>query len=141
MKWISVKDRLPENYTFVVAWSYRLWIGWHYCLYENGQFTCEDDNLEFELENVTHWMIPTIPKSKLKKFTMDKWTESLPDNAQLTTKEVSKIFGYARESSVCQAYQQGIIPAPDVRKKRRSSGCVRLGWTVGYLRGLASKEL
>ena len=86
MKWISVKDRLPENYTFVVAWSYRLWIGWHYCLYENGQFTCEEDNLEFELENVTHWMIPTMPKSKLKKFTMDKWTESLPDNAQLTTK-------------------------------------------------------
>lgn len=133
MKWIRVEDRLPENYANVIACSSRIWID---CTYEGGEFIYVVDSLR--VKNVTHWMTPTMPKSKLKKFTMDKWTESLPDNAQLTTKEVSKIFGYARESSVCEAYQKGIIPAPDVREKRRASGRVRLGWTVGYLKGLAS---
>jgi len=133
MKWISVEDRLPVNYTFVVAWSC---YDWHECIYRHGEFTYDIDPLK--LGNVTHWMVPTEPKSKLKKFTMDKWTEALPDNAQLTTKEVSKIFGYARESSVSGACKEGIVPAPDVRENRRSSGGVRLGWTVGYLRGLAS---
>ena len=59
-KWISVKDRLPDNDVPVMIYNYDVNIG----VYYKNKFHAFDENgYPFEINYVTHWMpLPEPPK-------------------------------------------------------------------------------
>ena len=43
------------------------------------------------------------------------WLNSLPDNANLVAKDLTKIFGYASLQSIFSAISKGVFPEPDTK--------------------------
>jgi len=48
-----------------------------------------------------------------QKPKIPEYFKDLPDDANLNSRDVAKIFGYKNSSSITLAYQRGIIPKPD----------------------------
>ena len=87
----------------------------------------------------------------MKKFSLPSWTKSLPNDACLNSKDISKIFGYkgrpkgerhgSASGALDYAIKNGIVPEPDKRSTRTNHWKKnRIFWSMGYLRGLASPE-
>jgi len=67
-----------------------------------------------------------------------EWFQKLPDNAQLKSREVVRLFGYSENTNVSILLKHGSIPKPT----HNCSGFSRnknFGWEVKYLRGFLPK--
>lgn len=65
MNWISVKDKLPEDYSGVLTFSVGGPIPEAATYYDHKfyYFTCCIDNISCEIKDVTHWIyLKDIPK-------------------------------------------------------------------------------
>lgn len=61
MKWITVKDRLPEEWTFVLAYNEKLMLTRGFAIQYWVEFT--DQNAKWFKKNFSHWMpLPKPPK-------------------------------------------------------------------------------
>lgn len=67
MEWISIKDRLPENYQTVLCYGVIPFISkkadWYRSRFYIRQTHCVQQFISYgkEVENVTNWMIPEPP--------------------------------------------------------------------------------
>lgn len=67
-----------------------------------------------------------------------EWFQKLPNDAQVKSKEVIKLFGYSDNTNVSILLKHKSIPKPT----HNCSGFSRnknFGWNVGYLRGFLPK--
>lgn len=66
MKWINVKDELPDNYQDVLFTDGKSWYAGYFSsiLKVFNQNPPEDAfyGTSFTLEEITHWTIPELPK-------------------------------------------------------------------------------
>jgi len=66
------------------------------------------------------------------------WFKKLPDNAQVKSSEVVRLFGYSANTNVSVLLKHGSVPKPT----HNCSGFSRnknFGWNVKYLRGFLPK--
>lgn len=63
MKWISVKDNLPEDTEPIIIWvKDGFWTDAVYC--KTYTTFSNDQGYEWGLHEISHWMIPEPPKDK-----------------------------------------------------------------------------
>lgn len=60
--------------------------------------------------------------------------KDLPDDANLNSRDVAAIFGYAKTKNLTDAYQHGRIPEPDFRLPPKLGKSPHIMWKVKTIR-------
>ena len=76
----------------------------------------------------------------MKRLKLPDWTLQLPDNSNLMSKDIAKIFGYKGISGLTKSIALGYVPPPNGKCKRAAHVVAKSMWSMGYLRKIELEQ-